>query len=299
VRRLSRVDAMLLGTVLLWALNVTVTKYMFNHGWQPLAYATIRYAAATALFWAFTYHRERSFRVERRDLWRVGLAAFFIFVNQVCFVYGLKFGAASTMALLLATTPVFIGLTTLALRLEHLARPFWLGAAVTFAGVLLITVGEGGGFSTNGKADLFALCTALTWGCYTITIASLMPRYSPFRISALVLALGWIPIALVGIPQLSSQSFSFGWKVWAGFAFAVIGPLFLTNILWFTAVDRVGPSRASLFGNMQPFFAVLFALILLSESLTAVEVVGGVLIFIGIALERVWRTQPALAPGGD
>jgi hypothetical protein len=29
---------MLLGAVLLWALNVTVTKYMFDHGWQPLAY---------------------------------------------------------------------------------------------------------------------------------------------------------------------------------------------------------------------------------------------------------------------
>ncbi len=38
---------MLLGTVLLWALNITVTKYVFDHGFQPLAYATIRYFAAT------------------------------------------------------------------------------------------------------------------------------------------------------------------------------------------------------------------------------------------------------------
>ena len=96
-----------------------------------------------------------------------------------------------------------------------------------------------------------------------------MRRYSPFRISALVLALGWVPLALVSIPQLRAQDFSFGWKVWLGFAYAVIGPLFLTNILWFTAIDRVGPSRASLFGNMQPFFAVVFALILLSETLNA------------------------------
>ena len=46
VRRASPVDAMLMGTVLLWALNVTVTKYMFEHGWRPLAYGTIRYFAA-------------------------------------------------------------------------------------------------------------------------------------------------------------------------------------------------------------------------------------------------------------
>ena len=46
---------MLLGAVLLWALNVTVTKYMLEHGWQPLAYGTIRYFAAIALFWVFTW----------------------------------------------------------------------------------------------------------------------------------------------------------------------------------------------------------------------------------------------------
>ena len=299
MRRPSPVDAMLLGTVLLWALNVTVTRYMFLHGWQPLAYATIRYFAATALFWIFTYRRERSFRIDRSDLWRVLLAGALIFVNQICFVYGLKLGPATTMALLLATTPVFVGLVTVALRLDHLPRQFWIGAGITFAGVLLITLGSGGSFATNGAADLLGLATALSWGCYTIVIASLMQRYSPFRISALVLAIGWVPLVLVSIPQLSTQQFSFGPKVWLGFAYAVVGPLFLTNILWFTAIDRVGPARAALFQNIQPFFAVVFALILLSESLSTLEVAGGVLIAAGIALERVWRRQPAAVPGGD
>jgi len=299
VRRPSPVDAMLLGTVLLWALNVTVTKYMFLHGWQPLAYASIRYFAATSLFWIFTYRRERSFRIDRSDLRLVLLAGALIFVNQVCFVYGLKLGAATTMALLLATTPVFVGLVTVTLRLDHLSRQFWVGAGITFAGVMLITIGSGGSFSTDGAADLLALGTALSWGCYTIVIARLMERYSPFRISALVLAIGWVPLVLVSIPQLSTQEFSFGPKVWLGFAYAVVGPLFLTNILWFTAIDRVGPARAALFGNIQPFFAVVFALILLSESLSAVEVAGGVLIAFGIALERVWRRQPAAVPSGD
>jgi drug/metabolite transporter (DMT)-like permease len=127
-----------------------------------------------------------------------------------------------------------------------------------------------------------------------VAIAPLMRRYSPFRISAVVLAIGWIPLALVSIPQVTAQQFSFGGKVWLTFVYAVIGPLFLTNILWFTAVDRVGAARATLFNNVQPFFGVLFALLLLSESLSALEIAGGVLIFVGIALERVWR-RPLLA----
>ena len=284
---------MLLGVVLLWALNVTVTKYMFEHGWHPLAYGTIRYFVAISLFWAFTYYRERSFRIERKDFWLVGLAALFIFLNQLCFVYGIKLAHASTVALLLGVTPIFIGLVSLALRLEHLGGAFWIGAAITFGGVGLIAAANGS-VGSSLRGTLLAIATALTWAFYTVTIAPLMRRYSPYRISALVLAIGWVPLALVSIPQLADQQFEFGWKVWLGFGYAVIGPLFLTNILWFTAIDRVGASRASLFANLQPFFAVFFALILLSESLTSLEIAGGVLIFAGIALERFWR-RPLVA----
>jgi drug/metabolite transporter (DMT)-like permease len=293
VRRASPVDAMLLGTVLLWALNITVTKYMFDHGWKPLAYGTIRYFVAISLFWIFTYSRERSFRIARSDLWLVLVAALMIFLNQLCFVYGVKLAHASTVALLLGTTPIFIGLIALALRLEHLPGPFWIGAAITFGGVALIAVANGSvGSSLAGT--LIAIATAFTWGCYTTAIAPLMRRYSPYRISSVVLAIGWVPLALAAIPQLGHEQFSFGWKVWLGFGYAVIGPLFLTNILWFTSIDRVGASRAALFGNLQPFFAVFFALILLNESLDALEVAGGVLIFAGIAFERISR-RPAAA----
>src|SRR5919205_4225818 len=68
VRRVSPVDLMLLGTILLWALNITVTRYVLTHGWHPLSYGTIRYFVATALFWCFTYWREESFRVRWRDV---------------------------------------------------------------------------------------------------------------------------------------------------------------------------------------------------------------------------------------
>jgi drug/metabolite transporter (DMT)-like permease len=177
MRRIGPVDAMLLGTVLLWALNVTVTRYVILHGWLPLAYGTIRYFAATSLFWIFTYRREGSFRIERRD-WRiVGVAALSLFLNQLCFVYALKLAQASTVALLLGATPVFIGLISLTLRLEHLERTFWLGAALTFGGVALIAAAGTGNFSAGLGGDLLAIGLAFTWSCYTVAIRPLMRRY--------------------------------------------------------------------------------------------------------------------------
>ena len=287
---------MLLGVVLLWALNSTVTRYVLTHGFHPLAYATIRYAAATALFWAFTYAREGSFRIALRDMRYVLLAAAFIYVNQLCFVYSIDKTSAATVTLFLGTTPIFIGVLASVVGLEHMGRGFWGAAAVSLVGVALVATGSGG-FSGHVTGDALALSTAGTWAAYSVLITPLMRRYSPFRISSLVLLFGWIPLAITGIPQTSGQSFHFGTLMWVCFAFAVIGPLFLTNILWFTAISRVGPSRASLFSNMQPFFGVVFALALLGEHLTRWEVVGGAAIIAAVVVERSRR--PAPEPPGD
>src|SRR5262249_43943868 len=160
----------------------------------------------------------------------------------------------------LGATPVFVGVFALLAGVERPSRTFWVATAITFLGVSLIAGGSHGGVSGGLLGDLLAVGTTASWAGYSVAIASLLQRYSPFRLSALVLALGWIPLALVSITQLGEQSFAgFHALMWLAFAYAVIGPLFLTNILWFTAIDRVGPSRASLFANMQPFFAVLFA----------------------------------------
>ncbi len=275
---------MLLATVLLWALNFTVSKYILTHGFRPLSYSSIRYATAAAIFAAVTFPRERSLRVARGDLPLVVLCVGSLFLNQLCFIYALRFTTATTTALLFGTLPIFTALLSRVSRIERLSNRFWTAACLSFAGVAVVTAGSGGDLSGDVKGDVLAVLGAATWAAYSVAIAPLMRRYSPFRISALVLALGWIPLVLASIPQLLAQEFDFDWRVGLAFAFAVVGPLFLTNILWFTAIDRVGPSRASLFANLQPFLAAIFALILLSESMTLVQGFGGALIAIGIVL---------------
>jgi drug/metabolite transporter (DMT)-like permease len=137
---------------------------------------------------------------------------------------------------------------------------------------------------------------AATWAAYSVAISPLMRRYSPFRLSAVLLLAVTVPLVLFALPQLADQSFEFGALVWIGFAFAVLGPLVITNLLWFTAIDRVGPSRASLFANLQPFLAAIVALLVLSEEITTVQVAGGLAIAGGIVLAS-GRAAPPEPPG--
>jgi drug/metabolite transporter (DMT)-like permease len=290
---------MLLATVVVWGLNATASRYVLTHGMHPLAYAAFRYFAAILLFLTFTWWRERSFRIESSDVPLVVLAGMLIFVNQIMFVYAVKLTSASTIGLMLGTVPIYAAIIARLVGFERPGRIFWVAAAVSFAGTGLIAAGSGN-VSGSLVGMVLAVGTAVTWAAYSVANAPLIRRYSPFRVSSLVLPLGWLPLAIVAVPQLESQGTSqFGWLVIVACAFAVVGPLFLTNILWFTAIDRVGLSRTTLFSNLQPFFAVVFAVLLLSESLSTWEIAGGLLIMLGIVIERFGARVTALVVAGE
>ncbi|MDQ2982610.1 MAG: DMT family transporter [Actinomycetota bacterium] len=293
MRRATATDAMLLATVTLWAMNFAVSKYILDEGLQPLSYSSIRYVCAALLFAAITLPKEGSLRIARRDIPLFAAAVTVLLGNQLSFIYALHFTTASTVALIFGTLPIFTALISRLAGIERLGKRFWIAAAVSFCGVALVTWGSGGSISGSWKGDLLALSGAATWAAYAVMISPLMERYSPFRISAVTLLAVCLPLIVLGAPQLESQHFDFNALVWIGFVFAVLGPLVLTNLLWFTAIDRIGPSRAALFANLQPFLAAIVAVLLLSEQLTMVQVAGGLAIAAGIVLAR--HRQPVLA----
>jgi drug/metabolite transporter (DMT)-like permease len=293
MRRPLTVEWMLLTTIVLWSLNLTVTRYILTHGFQPLAYATVRYGTAALIFVGIALVSERTLRLRRSDLGLVALAALCLWLNQLSFVYALEKTSASTIALILGATPIFAALIGIAFGLERLSRKFWVAATISFAGVGLVAAGAPGGFSGDLRGNLLGIATAATWAAYSVAIAPLMERYSASRISAVVLSLGWVLIALVGFPQAADQDYGLGWKVWVLLGFATVGPLVVTNILWFRSLHKIGASRATLVANLQPFVAAVFALILLSERMTLLQVVGGILIGGGILTARRRPPIPA------
>ena len=294
MRRPSTVELMLLTTVVLWALNVSVTKYILEHGVAPLAYATIRYGLAALIFIGLALIGERTLRIARRDLVRVALAVLTLALNQLCFVFALDLTTASTIGLLLGAIPIFAGLFGLALGTERASGRFWVAALVSFAGVGLVAAGAHRSFSGDTGGIALGLATAATWAAYSVVLAPLMRSYSVTRISAVVIPAAWVVIALTGLAETRDQSWSLGWEIWVMLAFATVGPLVLTNILWFKSIHRIGANRATLAANLEPFLAAMLAVILLSEPFGILQIAGGILIGAGLLIMRL-RT-PAAQP---
>jgi len=286
---------MLLAVVLLWALNLSVTKYILTHGFLPLSYATVRYGCAGIVFIALTLVVERTLRIERRHAPVLGLAAVILFFNQLCFVFSLDLATASTVGLVLGSTPIFAAIFGLIRGTERPTERFWLAAAISFAGVGMVAIGAGGDVSGELLGIILGICMAATWAAYSVTIGPLMHTYSPSRTSAIVIPLAWVGIALVGIPRTTDQDWDLGAQVWLLMVYAILGPLVLTNILWFRSIHRIGANRATLATNLQPFVAAVLAVVLLSEPLSWLQIAGGILIALGILVVRRRAPTPQAA----
>lgn len=290
-------DLLLLATVVLWSFNFTVVKYALTHGWEPLSYSSVRFALGAVLFSAFTFGREGTLRVERADVRLIVVAAALgIWLNQLSFTYSVRLTTAATAALMFGTMPIFVALAAQALGLDRLHLRHWLATTVSFSGVALVALGSTGGLSGDVGGILLGLGAAFTWAVYSVAIGPLMQRYSPYRISAFTLLVGSVPLVLSALGQLASQDWgSLGALAWAAFVYSLLFSLVLTNITWFTAIDRVGAARASLYVNLQPFLGAFFALVVLSEEMGALQVAGGLVIGAGIVLARNARL-PAPSP---
>jgi drug/metabolite transporter (DMT)-like permease len=102
----------------------------------------------------------------------------------------------------------------------------------------------------------------------------------------------------LGIPELDTIV----WKqvnywVWIAILFSGGLSTGLAVAIWNAAIKAVGPSQTAVYGNLVPVIALISGYVLLGETITGVQITGGVLILGGLLLMRRSR-QPRMAVVG-
>ena len=257
--------------------------------WSPLTYSVWRNWIGAIVLLAFVKLTEGSVRIERRDLPLVVFSALIgIVINQLGFMYATTYTTATTISLVLASIPAFAAITASVLGHERIGARHWVGIGVAASGTLLVLVGGPGRLDlTSLRGDLLALLAAATGGIYSTVVKPLFARYSPNRASTVVLCAAVPMLTVVALPQVVHQDYgAITPGGWGALLFSVFFGLVFTNILWFGAIHRGGAARATAVMPIQPFLGAMFAFVLLGETVTLLQMLGGVVIVLGIWLTR-------------
>jgi len=213
---------------------------------------------------------------------------------------GITIGYLSAVAFIPVSLAVLVFyaypiLVAAALALTRHSRVGWRAAlafAAAFAGLSLALAPSFSGLDPRGLA--FALCATVAGALLLLAADRLPPAQSlvPICFYANLATLGLaVPYALLS-GSLAAPQTALGWCSLTFVCLAYLAAFFAM----IGAVRHAGPLRTALVFNLEPVIAILSAIAVLGEALSAAQLLGVGLVFAALTLATLAERPPAPLP---
>jgi drug/metabolite transporter (DMT)-like permease len=283
-----------------WGANVPVTKVMLGH-FDLMPMAAMRTAAATAALavllglvegWSALHIRLPPGRFLALGLLMGGFFA--------CYAFGIWLSNPITAALVGVAGPLVSAATVWLMTRQAFDPGFGTALALTLAGGLILTLGTvlTRGDATFRGGEIIVLLSSGLWTVYSLKAQAWFDRESQLHRAyvASLSALGWLVLITVALVALgrARQPFgvSDGW-VWTQLLATAILSSGLGGYYWNVGASRLGVPIASLWVNLTPFFAVLWAMAY-GFMPNAYQLVGGLVALSGVVYMQVRKLRTPL-----
>jgi drug/metabolite transporter (DMT)-like permease len=188
-------------------------------------------------------------------------------------------GAAS---FIIASVPVFSTLLAVIFLQERLTTLGWIGAAISFLGVAVISLGTGAGLKFQPAALLIVLA-ALGESIYFVLQKPLLSRYSGLQLTTYTIWTGTV-FMMVYLPGMISQLGRASAASTLAVVYLGIFPAAIGYVLWSIALSRADVSRLTSTLNLSPILSLIIALLVLGEVPAVLALIGGLITVAGVIL---------------
>lgn len=286
--------AFVVFAALCWGLSGGIGGMLMADGWDPFVVSFYRGAIGLLFVLVWLALRPRGSGLSDRRLWFwSAIAGLGVAGNFAFYFVSIAEASVAVAATLVYCAPVFVYLVSFALRLERPTLGKWAAIAMVMVGVVLLTrVYETGAGSVTLIGAGAGLLSGLSYAVFIFGFKYAAPHGTPQAIlviafAALVSILIWPGDAGQVIGVLSTPS----WPL-----FAVLGVLGagLSFIFYIVGLNHTAPAVASIVAMVEPVTASLFGVVVLHESLVAMQLVGMGLILVTVTALSV-VSRPRLA----
>lgn len=295
--KIFRVHIALFLVSLIYAATFSIAKEVMPAYVKPMGLIGIRVWGAIALLW-FTHAlfvREK-IRDKKDYLELLKCAVFGVAANMLLFFKGLAITTPINGAILMVTTPLFVGFFSFFILKEKATIIKIIGLMLGVSGALLLLIGPKLSFSSSTlSGDTMVMLNAIIYSYYLIIAKPLLHKYNPITVIKWTFLFGGILILPFSVPELQTVEWvNIPSTIWLSILFLIVGATFLTYLLNGWALRHANSSLVGAYIYLQPILASIIAIILGKDELTWQKIVFGLLIFLGVYLVSLPATFPLL-----
>jgi drug/metabolite transporter (DMT)-like permease len=274
----------------LWGGSIVAQKMALG-SFSAVEASVLRDIGGLAILLATWWSQERgTLRISWSDTRLLGLLGIGVLGNHLLILMGLNYVSGAVGGVIIGASPVVTTLLSAMLIRDVPLRAVWLGALLSFAGVGLVSVA---GFQAAGEQPLLGgtlvFLGVVSWALYSIGSRTIMERVSALTVNwatLLVATVLQIPLLWTDRKMMDAGVASVTTSDWLALGYLVVFATAVAQQAWLFGVKGIGPSRASVLGNLTPVAAIGLSALILNESVGLIEFLG-----IGLILAGVWAVN--------
>lgn len=287
--RLSKGHFLGLFCAVVWGATFISTKVLLEY-LSPLQILFSRFLLGYIALWCLYPHRSPKYSRKAQLLFALAgfLGTFLYFLMENV---ALQHTTASNVGVLVSLAPFF---TAAVSKLENpkltLSLQFFVGAVLSFVGVLLIVFGDNMSLVINPLGDTLALGAAFVWALYSIVLNKLSVYKAPILVSTRTIfgyGLIFIVAGVLYADDFPGSEILLKTEVWSNLIFLGFIACAARYSMWTMAVETIGPDRTALYLYLVPVICLVCSYLILGENLTAWSAAGTFLVLFGLILSQL------------
>lgn len=276
---------------IIWGYNWIVMKECLLFC-PPFEFAALRTMIGALSLFAFLAFRGQSLKPKALFLTLVlGLLGTTICIGLV--TWGLYLGGVGKTATLVYIMPFWVLILARPILGERIHGLQWTAVPLAFAGLIIIL--EPWDFQGTATAGILAILAGLAWALSAIVTKIIRRRvaFDLISLTAWQMFLGALPLVLLW-PFIPSQGIKWTPYFVGGLLYSSVISQAVALVLWFYILQELPAGTASLGTLATPVIGTIAAAVQLGERPSTVELVGMVLILLGLSLltvQGLWQAR--------
>lgn len=288
-----KAELALFVVVFIWGVNPPIMKLGLEH-LPPILYNTVRMAFAGICALLAVWYTGQYRPMTKQDMLEIlKLSIFGFLVFQLFFTWGVQRTTAGNASLILGMLPVWVAIIHKICGIEGLTRQMLVGIVLSFTGIVFIVLGSGKEMSLASDhliGGLLLMIAQIGYAYFMIFSKPLIARYPHYQTTSIALLINTVIFFLISLSDLVSTD----WQAlpaqgWFSAFFSGVFAIALGNFVWMWGVTVIGSTKAAMFNNIAPVFAIIAGYILLGETFGLIQGLGAVIAFSGLYLTRTQK----------